>query len=65
MSTTDGIYGSRFSGGGYGGCVVALVQKEMAETACSQIEERFRVIHPELPSKVFVIETGEGLAVVS
>ncbi len=27
VSSTTGIYGSRFSGGGYGGCVVALAKK--------------------------------------
>jgi galactokinase len=61
VSKTKGIYGSRFSGGGYGGCVVALAQREFAESACSEIAEKFQAKHPELPSKVFVVETGDGL----
>lgn len=61
VSSTSGVYGSRFSGGGYGGCVVALVQRDLAEAACAKIGETFTARHPELPSKVFVSEMGDGL----
>jgi galactokinase len=61
VSSTGGIYGSRFSGGGYGGCVVALAKREMAEQACTEIAERFSARHAELRSKVFVAEMGDGL----
>ena len=62
VSSTRGIYGSRFSGGGYGGCVVALARRSLAEDACKEITEKFSRLHPELPSKVFIAETGDGLA---
>jgi len=58
---TNGVYGSRFSGGGYGGCVVALAKRDCAENACTEISEKFSVLHPELPSKVFVARTDGGL----
>lgn len=61
VSNTNGIHGSRFSGGGYGGCVVALAQASLAEEASQLILERFTALHPELPSRVQVVETGEGL----
>ena len=61
VSSTTGIYGSRFSGGGYGGCVVALAKKDRAENACVEIAEQFSARHPELPSRVFIAETGDGL----
>lgn len=61
-SSTSGVYGSRFSGGGYGGCVVALAKRDLAETACSAIAEKFVALHPELPSKVFVAEMGDGIS---
>jgi galactokinase/dTDP-glucose pyrophosphorylase len=61
ISQTDGIYGSRFSGGGYGGCVVALAQRDLAEAACFEITERFRQLHPELLAQVFVANTCDGL----
>jgi galactokinase len=61
VSQTHGIYGSRFSGGGYGGCVVALAKKNTAKKACAEISERFLRLHPELPSQVFIAEMGDGL----
>jgi galactokinase len=62
VGRTNGIYGSRFSGGGYGGCVVALVQSSLADSACQEISERFSTFHPELASRVFVANTGDGLS---
>jgi galactokinase/galacturonokinase len=62
VSSVEGIYGSRFSGGGYGGCVVALARRDEAERACAEITEKFLIKHPELPSKVFVAETGDGIS---
>jgi len=62
VSKTNGIYGSRFSGGGYGGCVVALAKRDFAESACAEIAGKFSVLHPELPSNVFVTETGDGIS---
>lgn len=61
VSGLDGVYGSRFSGGGYGGCVVALVQGASAENVCARVAEKFRSRHPELPSRVFIAGTAEGL----
>ncbi len=65
ISGTNGVYGSRFSGGGYGGCVVALAKSDLAENACAEIAEKFSALHPELPSQVFVVEMGDGLGVRS
>jgi galactokinase/galacturonokinase len=62
VSTTKGIYGSRFSGGGYGGCVVALVKRELATDARAEITERFLAKHPDLPSRVFIAQTGGGIS---
>lgn len=62
VSETSGIYGSRFSGGGYGGCVVALAKRAAANDACAEIRRKFSANHPELPSKVFVAEMGDGIA---
>jgi galactokinase len=61
ISSMDGVYGSRFSGGGYGGCVVALAQGASAENVCARVTEKLKARHPELPSKVFIAGTAEGL----
>lgn len=60
-SGTNGIYGSRFSGGGYGGCVVALAKRDLAENAVMEIAEKFSECHPELSSAVYLVEAGGGL----
>ena len=61
MQDKKGVYGSRFSGGGYGGCVVALAKRGLAEDVCKEVAEEFQSRHPELPAKVFIAETGDGL----
>lgn len=61
VSGTDGVYGSRFSGGGYGGCVVALAHAASTENICAGVAETFAARHPELPSKVFIAGTADGL----
>jgi galactokinase/galacturonokinase len=62
VSGTDGVYGSRFSGGGYGGCVVALAHRPSAENICASIAEKFSVRHPELKPQVFVAEMGDSIS---
>jgi galactokinase len=64
VSSTAGVYGSRFSGGGYGGCVVALADKGTAESACAEIAETFSARHPELASHVFVAEMGDEISLL-
>jgi galactokinase len=64
VSATAGIYGSRFSGGGYGGCVVALAGKDNAQSACEEIAAKFSQRHPELPSRVFIAEIVDGLSCI-
>lgn len=58
-----GVYGSRFSGGGFAGCVVALVRRESAHEIARQIGERFAGEHPELAEQaaVYVVEMDGGL----
>jgi galactokinase len=62
-SNARGVYGSRFSGGGYAGCVVALAQRDRAESAAGEIAECFASRHPELRPRVFVAEMGDGLEI--
>jgi NDP-sugar pyrophosphorylase family protein len=40
-----------------------LAKKDLANDACAEIANKFKARHPELDSKVFVVETADGLAV--
>jgi galactokinase len=42
MSAAPGVYGSRFSGGGHGGCVIGLAEGTQAEDAAAEILGRYR-----------------------
>jgi galactokinase len=39
---TDGVHGARLTGGGFGGCAIALVDVEHARAAARQIVSRYR-----------------------
>lgn len=59
---TDGIYGARFSGAGFGGCVVALADANVASGCRETIEQTYRELAPELTSAyVFLAHPRDGL----
>ncbi len=62
-SSTTGVYGSRFTGGGYGGCVVALAEKKHAERAAETIREKYYGEFPELQgiAQTFLTRIDDGL----
>ena len=64
VSRATGVYGSRFSGGGYGGCVVGLAERTSAKEAVLEIGEKFAAMHPELAEQaaVYIVETADGLS---
>ncbi|MBQ8161465.1 MAG: GHMP kinase [Clostridia bacterium] len=51
MRETDGIYGGRFSGAGFKGCCMALVDPEKSEDVCRKVEEAYLKVYPELKGK--------------
>jgi galactokinase len=63
VSQTDGIIGSRFSGGGFGGCVVGLVEVSKAEEAARNIRITYQQRHPEAADQaaVYLAESEDGV----
>ena len=63
VSSTEGVWGSRFSGGGFGGCVVGLVEPACAEIAVSEIKEAYLKLHPETSehAEVYLATSVEGV----
>jgi len=61
VSTSTGIYGSRFSGAGHGGCVIGLADRAQAETAASQILAAYSRMYPELAKNAAVYQVENGV----
>jgi len=57
--TQADVYGSRFSGGGYGGCLIMLVKKEGVEKVKTDVLDAFLARYPE---KRGVAKTFIGVA---
>ena len=51
MTRTEGIYGGRFSGAGFKGCCIALIDPEKAETILEQVEREYLEAFPHLRGK--------------
>ncbi len=54
VSTARGVHGSRFMGGGFGGCVVGFVEPSYAALAAEEIQATYRRLHPEVAGQVAV-----------
>ncbi|MBR4502348.1 MAG: GHMP kinase [Clostridia bacterium] len=51
MTETDGIYGGRFSGAGFKGCCMALVDPDKADGILQTVEEKYLKVYPALRGK--------------
>ena len=54
MQTTDGIYGGRFSGAGFKGCCMALVDPAFKETIEERVTREYLKVFPGLADKFSV-----------
>jgi galactokinase len=63
VASAKGVIGSRFSGGGFGGCVVGLIQPATAVAAVADIHETYKKLHPEVAdqSRVYLAGSAEGV----
>ena len=63
MTKTDGIYGGRFSGAGFKGCCMALIDPSYREHIERQVEEQYLSAFPELRGKYqFVVcHSADGI----
>ena len=51
MTETDGIYGGRFSGAGFKGCCMALINPSSADEVMKTVEEKYLAVYPALKGK--------------
>jgi galacturonokinase len=63
FSETNGVYGSRFCGGGYGGCVMGFVTPEFSDEDSSKLLENYLSSLPEAKGKaaVYRVKSDEGI----
>lgn len=62
MRDVDGIYGGRFSGAGFNGCCIALVDPAYSDKVMSEVEDRYTRIFPGLKGRfqAFVCHSSDG-----
>lgn len=63
VCSTEGVFGSRFMGGGFGGCVVGLVEQSKAAGAAADIRKAYCRRHPEVADKaeVYLARSADGV----
>lgn len=47
LRNAPGVFGTRFSGGGFGGCCVALIETEAGESIIDTVRQRYQAAHPK------------------
>ena len=64
MTQTEGIYGGRFSGAGFKGCCMALINPAYEESITRNVTQRYLRSFPEMTGKyeVFICESANGVA---
>lgn len=68
LLSTPGVLGARFSGAGFRGCCVALVEAELAETAAQRVRAEYARMQPlqaagmaqQNVQPVWVCDSGDG-----
>ena len=63
MTKTDGIYGGRFSGAGFKGCCMALIDPAFEEKIIEKVSREYCEAFPELKDKysVHICESADGV----
>ena len=66
VCATRGVFGARFSGAGFRGCVVGLVDAAEAEAAAKSVREAYSAAFPELAgdARVELAGTGDGARII-
>ncbi len=64
MRETDGIYGGRFSGAGFKGCCMALIDPAKADSIQERVEREYLTAYPEMKGKYsfHLSHSADGIA---
>lgn len=63
MTQTDGIYGGRFSGAGFKGCCMALIDPSFEKSILDKVKGEYAKAFPELKEKysAYICHTADGV----
>lgn len=63
MTKTDGIYGGRFSGAGFKGCCMALIDPKFEEYIMKKVQDEYLTLFPDLKGKYssHICESADGV----
>jgi len=63
MTSTDGIYGGRFSGAGFKGCCMALIDPAYRDSIREKVEREYLKQFPDLKGKYefFICKSADGI----
>ena len=63
MTKTPGIYGGRFSGAGFKGCCMALIDPAYEQSILERVEQAYLKAFPHLEGKysAYICETADGV----
>lgn len=63
MTSTEGVYGGRFSGAGFKGCCMALIDPAYEKSILEAVEKRYLEVFPHLKGKysAHICETADGV----
>lgn len=64
MRETDGIYGGRFSGAGFKGCCMALIDPQKADSIAEAVERKYLTAYPGMTGKYsfHLCRSADGIA---
>ena len=61
LLNTEGVYGSRFSGAGFGGCVIALVDGTRDDDIRRSVD---RAMDARPPASVFLLDSDDRIRIL-
>ena len=63
MTQTEGIYGGRFSGAGFKGCCMALINPDFEESIIETVTREYLEAFPHLEGRysVHICESADGV----
>ena len=63
LKATDGVYGTRFSGSGFKGCCIALMNPKKANSVLEKVEKKYKDAFPKFKNKysAHICQTADGV----